>query len=181
MELYSFIPNRRGSPFINFRPICHFPRPLFHIPRLLIFGRIAASPVYHMYSVNLMHIFGIGSRKFRMFDGESDRESESAKRKFVLSFQCSSYPTSSLPTPPLHQRPGASLSAASVSPPPASSLNLCHIVSVLELSHVVSPPPSPTPTSWCFTPRRPRLPPTRLFPPSVSHCFPFSPTHVSRH
>merc|ERR1712102_253180 len=76
-----------------------------------------------MYSVNLMHIFGIGSRKFRMFDGESDRESESAKRKFVLSFQCSSYPTSSPPTPPLHQRHGASLSAASVSPhPPLPSI-----------------------------------------------------------
>ena len=129
IECYSFIPNRRGSPFINFRPICHFPRPLFHIPRLLIFGRIAASPIYYINSVNLMHIFGIGSRKFRTFDGESDRESESAKRKFVLSFQCSSYPTSSPPTPPLHQRHGASLPAASVSPPPASSLHLCHIVS----------------------------------------------------
>ena len=124
IETYSFIPNRQGSPFINFRPICHSPRPLFHIPRLLIFGRIAASPVYYINSVNLMHIFGIGSRKFRMFDGESDRESESAKRKFVLSFQCSSYPTSSPPTPPLHQRHGASLRAASVSNRQTDSHNI---------------------------------------------------------
>ena len=138
IDYYSFIPNRRGSPFINFRPICHLPRPLFHIPRLLIFGRIAASPVYYIYSVNLMHIFGIGSRKFRMFDGESDRESESANGSLSCHF------------------------SARVIPRPL-------------------PHPSPTLTSRCFTSRRLRLTPTRPFPPSMSHCFPFSPTHVSRH
>ena len=58
---------------------------------------------------------------------------------------------------------------------------VCLVVSVLELSHVLSPHPSPTPTSRGFTSRRLRLTPTRLFPQSMSHCFPFSPNHVSRH
>ena len=51
--VYSFIPNRRGSPFINFRPICHYPRSLFHNPLILIFGRIATTPVYYINPVNL--------------------------------------------------------------------------------------------------------------------------------
>ena len=119
MYNYSFIPNRRGSPFINFRPICHFPRPLFHIPRLLIFGRIAASPVYHMYSVNLMHIFGIGSRKFRTFDGESDRESESANESLSCRFSARVIPR---PLPP---------------PLPYTNVTVLHF------------PPPPSPDGWC--------------------------------
>ena len=59
--MYSFIPNRRGSPFINFRPICHYPRSLFHNPLILIFGRIATTPVYYINPVNLLLIFHIMS------------------------------------------------------------------------------------------------------------------------
>ena len=59
--VYSFIPNRRGSPFINFRPICHYPRSLFHNPLILIFGRIATTPVYYINPVNLLLIFHIMS------------------------------------------------------------------------------------------------------------------------
>ena len=51
--VYSFIRNRRGSPFINFRPICHYPRPLFHNHLILILGRIATTPVYCINPINL--------------------------------------------------------------------------------------------------------------------------------
>ena len=80
--VYSFIPNRRGSPFVNFRPICHYPRSLFHNPLILIFGRIATTPVYYINPVNLMHIFGISSRKIRKFDSESESANGSLSCRF---------------------------------------------------------------------------------------------------